>query len=367
LSPGKEAPVLPRVRRSVLAVLAGGFALCAVTVAAAVDEVGEVTLQAARVPVAHTPPAVAPKVAERNALPTPELCVGAAAMTGHRCPRSTRGPVAPTGNAASTDWGPAYHHDCVTRIPWDRAGYRRCVYFGGKQDRTTANIALVGNSHSVQYLPTILVLAAENHWRVTTYLTNKCFPNPYPLDLSKHERDNCLAWGKWVMQDTDAGHFDLVITSNRQGESALGHSRADSDQVWRKGYSRYVRSWLDSGTRVLVIRDNPYPGHTGTVVPDCVALHRKDWRACSGPRAAWLEPDPLAEAALAAHSPRAQVADLTPMFCTSTCEPVIGNTMVYRDQSHITATYARTLAPYLAPYVKRALTVGVCRDSGKCR
>ncbi len=43
------------------------------------------------------------------------------------------------------------------------------------------------------------------------------------------------------------------------------------------------------------------------------------------------------------------------MFCGSLCLPVIGGTMVYRDHSHLTATYSRTLAPYLEPYVEKAL------------
>jgi hypothetical protein len=274
-------------------------------------------------------------------------------MVRHECPTSPTGPIVPLGKAAWEDFGPAYDQGCVTLMPWERDAYRRCVYFGGKKKK--ANIALVGNSHAIQYLPTLLALAARNAWSVTTYLTNKCFPTTVPLDLPKRLRDNCLAWGRWTLADTKAGDYDLVITSNRQGAAPLGVPRSKGYPLWRQGYRHFVDEWIAAGTRVLVIRDNPYPGHTGTVVPDCVERHRKDLAACSAPRAAWLKPDPLADAAVAARSPRARVADLTSLFCTSVCPAVIGNVLVYRDESHLTAVYARTLAPYLAPHVTRAL------------
>jgi hypothetical protein len=48
-------------------------------------------------------------------------------------------------------------------------------------------------------------------------------------------------------------------------------------------------------------------------------------------------------------SPRVRVLDLTPFFCDPRlCYPVIGGVLVYKDTTHLTGLYARTLAPYLA-------------------
>jgi hypothetical protein len=42
------------------------------------------------------------------------------------------------------------------------------------------------------------------------------------------------------------------------------------------------------------------------------------------------------------------IIDPITWFCTSsTCPVIVGNVLVYRDVSHITATYARLLAPLL--------------------
>lgn len=372
-----------RVRRAALAVLAGVLALGTAGVVHQVSapdgRLGS-TFQAAppppvtparfstrattaraveRAPVkpAPAPKRAATKPARKPAkkAPLPQYCIGAAAMARADCPPSTS--VSPLGKAAWEDFGPAYDQKCVTLMPWEPAKYRRCVYFGGTKTENRPSIAVVGNSHAIHYLPPLLVLAERHNWRLTTYFANKCFPTTVPLDLPERHRENCLAWGKWVLEDTKAGGFDLIVTSNRQGPAPLNVSRAKSHPVWKKGYRHYVDAWLDAGTRVVVIRDNPYPGHTRTVVPDCVAANRKNWRKCGAPRQAWLRPDPLAEAALAADSPRARVANLTPLLCKAVCPPVIGNILVYRDESHLTATFSRTLAPYLGPHLRRALNV----------
>ena len=42
------------------------------------------------------------------------------------------------------------------------------------------------------------------------------------------------------------------------------------------------------------------------------------------------------------------VADMTPWVCPrGTCPAVVGDVLVYRVGSHLTATYALTAAPYL--------------------
>jgi hypothetical protein len=44
-----------------------------------------------------------------------------------------------------------------------------------------------------------------------------------------------------------------------------------------------------------------------------------------------------------------KVVDLTEFFCDArSCFPVIGGALVFKDQNHMTETYAKSLAPYLA-------------------
>ena len=79
----------------------------------------------------------------------------------------------------------------------------------------------------------------------------------------------------------------------------------------------------------------------------------------------------------AMHDPAVTVADLTDHICQDNrapavrykpppgdghdgasyiCPAAIGGVPVYFDATHLTTTYARTLAPYLAPYLRRAVS-----------
>jgi hypothetical protein len=69
---------------------------------------------------------------------------------------------------------------------------------------------------------------------------------------------------------------------------------------------------------------------------------------CSGPRSRWVPDDPLAQAVREAGRDSLSVVDLNDHLCDGdVCLPVVGGVTVYSDASHMTATFARTLAPYL--------------------
>jgi hypothetical protein len=96
----------------------------------------------------------------------------------------------------------------------------------------------------------------------------------------------------------------------------------------------------------MVVGDVPY---LPEAAPDCIAAQG----ACSYPRADVLDghSDALARAA---HDLGVPVIDLTPYLCTTSCDAVIGGLIVYQDRHHLTVTFARTLAPYVAEQVAAA-------------
>jgi hypothetical protein len=76
--------------------------------------------------------------------------------------------------------------------------------------------------------------------------------------------------------------------------------------------------------------------------------------ACAVPRREVLDRDPAAVAARRLDSSRVRELDMTRFFCgRATCEPVIGGVLVYKDATHLTGLYARTLGPYLADLIDR--------------
>lgn len=64
------------------------------------------------------------------------------------------------------------------------------------------------------------------------------------------------------------------------------------------------------------------------------------------PRSLALRTDPAARATRVLRK-RARVVDLSSIFCDEeSCFPVLGNSLVYFDDNHITDTFSKTLWPH---------------------
>ena len=114
-----------------------------------------------------------------------------------------------------------------------------------------------------------------------------------------------------------------------------------------------VAAWqqLDAaGIPVVTIRDNP---RFEWSPPNCVSSHGRDAARCVLDRSeVFAERNPVPTypgmPASAAH------VDLSDLICEpESCPPVIGNVLVYRDGSHLSATYVGTLTSALGDAVRR--------------
>lgn len=271
-------------------------------------------------------------------------CFGAAAIARGpaACPGDGTARIVPEPLLARTDRSDAYRDDCWTNAPYTER--TTCTYGDGP-----IRVALVGNSHAGHWLPALQVLAEEHGWTITTYLVSQCNATDGRLRFDTSDKAaNCQAWGRWVLDQTSGDAYDLVITSERQSLPLEGHTFATTRDAAAGAYASYLTRWAADGTNIVVLRDTPDPGRTLKSVPDCLAENAGNPRECAGTSAAWAWMDPLADAARTLGLPTVRVADLTGLFCTdTTCPAVIGSVVVYFDASHMTATYARTLAPYL--------------------
>jgi hypothetical protein len=107
---------------------------------------------------------------------------------------------------------------------------------------------------------------------------------------------------------------------------------------------------LDRGIPVVTVVDNPV---WETDPNKC--LRTRDQAECVGVRSDVLvADDPLREAA--AQRDGVTLLDFTDVFCDeATCAPVVGGANVYRDQDHLTVTFADTLAPWYTEALRASL------------
>ena len=272
-------------------------------------------------------------------------CAGAAALPNH-CGSAESGKYVPAAAQAEGD----HEGDGISEHCWadgDFTHFKSCS-FGRAHAKYT--VALVGNSHAAQWLMPLRRWADQYDLRVVSYLIPKCFAIDEKVDIDDHHwgpvlNDRCYAWGQWVQRETNKLKPDLIVTSERTYKKPIKDEGGGGYATWQAGYERYLKGWTSQGRHVLVIRDNPVPGKP---VPPCLAAHPRQLSKCAGDRAKWLKPDSLVAAARALDSSLVKVVDLSNHMCTdSKCPGVIGGICVYRDHSHMTATWIRSLQAYL--------------------
>jgi len=205
-------------------------------------------------------------------------------------------------------------------------------------DNAELTIALVGDSHIEQYIPAFQGLLAGKSLRIKTFIHASC-PFSTAVRVSDAARGKpCLTANKATLAALlHDDSLDLVVTSNSTNVPFdTGDAPTPED-----GFIHMWTQLEQAGKDVVVLSDNPWPGGADRT-RDCVAMNKKNPTRCEMNRNQLTVTDHQVGAAKA--MPNVQFVHTTNWFCTDTqCPAVIGNVLVYRDDQHITSTYAATL------------------------
>jgi hypothetical protein len=170
--------------------------------------------------------------------------------------------------------------------------------------------------------------------------------------------EQCAQWRGEIMARLRAEHPRLVVVSVWRGygvDESLTNFHS-YDPVWVDGLTRLVEQLRGTGAKVLVLGPIPDPH---VVVPICLSSHLDDATACAPPRATAVNQHGIAAESAATEAGGGQYADLTELFCTTEhCPVIVGNTLVYVDDGHLTFEYSRLLAPAIGALADRALAHG---------
>ncbi len=265
-------------------------------------------------------------------------CIGAAylANAGDCGPDDLTGDVVPSVDGLSDDEGEAF--SC-----WRPEGgeLKTCHY--GATDGEALRVALVGDSHAAMLMPALAPRVEELGWSLDTYLGYGC-QWLTPADLS--DCSGVIQEASGLLADP-AQPYDLIITSAaRWSTSSYDDASTRYENAWRAA--------TDLGTTVVAVADAPTVSEEALACVSRVGFDPTT-QDCSTPLGEATEPaDPLRDAADAAG---AELVSLDDLFCVEDgCPAVVGGVIVYRDTvGHVTATYMRTLAPYLVERIEAAL------------
>jgi peptidoglycan/LPS O-acetylase OafA/YrhL len=218
-------------------------------------------------------------------------------------------------------------------------------------------VALVGDSRAAQWSPAIQAVAAQQNWRVITITKAGCPFTRARLIRVIRERSapysSCTAWDDAAMKLLLSGpnRPDFVVTSafypylaEVAGQRGAQPGPAN-DRTLVAGFRAAWTTLNQAGIPVVALRETPLMGRD---VAACVSAHRTRLDRCSTARTEALSAPSILQPAAAGLDASATIDLTTSEICPGTsCPPVIGNVLVYRDNHHLTAEYSSSLAPFL--------------------
>jgi hypothetical protein len=286
-------------------------------------------------------------VSSRSTVSSAAPVRGAAALPEQPTPQESGEDARPDPAEASADRGPIVSDGCMVGKTGTESN-PKCVY-GDKRGKWT--VFLFGDSHAMQYFAPLEKLAKRNDWRLVVLNKRECSPADIHLLRADNnaEYKTCDVWHEGTLRriEESAGHA-IVVLGGDKAARAVVHGRplsgAANGAAMQRGYEATLKRIRGAGLPAVVVKDLP---SSPKGIPHCVAENIDHLKACTFRR----HRDPAVEFdARAAHAvPGVGLIDLTPEVCPhGLCRAVIGNALVYRDKHHLTATYARTLSPWVA-------------------
>lgn len=258
--------------------------------------------------------------------------------------------LSPPLTEAARDKPEVFLDGCVRS--WVEIGVPDCV----SGDPTAATtVALIGDSHAAMWEPAMDLVARQRNWRLVTIAKVTCPVQDLPINSPYlgREYSECEQWRREALAALVGWQPELVVLSmSRRYGADFGFT--SYDPAWIASLTDLVAELRAiTGARVLVLGPVPDPRSD---VPVCLSANLEDTLACAPPRREAMNTDGITAEMAATGAGGGQYADLSEMFCTTqVCPVVVGSDLVFRDDNHLTVSYARALAPVMEVVAEQAM------------
>lgn len=224
--------------------------------------------------------------------------------------------------------------------------------FGVSASKAKKHIALLGDSHALQWRGPLDYVARSQGWRGYSLTAPGCPFSAAVRYLAEGMRAPCESWyaevQKWIRAHPEV---TTIYVSQIAAIPLVLPAGKTEFEVKSAGYRKAWSSLPRTVKRVVAIHDTPMTTpETRPCLRDALAAgQRRPGVTCRVARSAVYMQDAAVRTVKRLGSKRYGSADLTRFFCSSRyCYPVIGGALVYRDTfGHITLAYADSLGPYL--------------------
>jgi len=254
----------------------------------------------------------------------------------------------PSLSDAAGDLPQIYDNGCILDL--GQSEPKSCIY-GDANGSTT--IVLFGDSHAAQWMPALHKVASENGWRLIIHAKKACPSAEIPTEKDPQGTD-CIPWREAVIEQIEQLHPDLVVMSSYRYKQVGAAAGRDPDTVWAEGIDVTVSKVRPLTDHLLLLGDTATPLDW---VPPCLAGNLSNVPSCMNSREGAVRPDRLAVERDVAERYDADFVPTSDWMCTdSHCPVIVGDVLMYRDTSHLTATATLYLAPFIDATLKEILS-----------
>jgi peptidoglycan/LPS O-acetylase OafA/YrhL len=258
--------------------------------------------------------------------------------------------LTPSLQRAASDMPRIYSNGCHASFSAIRP--QKCV-FG---DRTSSVvIGLYGDSHAAQWFPTFEKIAIKRNWKFISYTKRGCPPAEIPTYskvLGKNYKE-CVPWRKNVMKQMKADGVQIVFIAHFNRLLSESTRVPMWQKEWRVGLQATIDTLKTEGITPVLMEDTPYPGQD---VPTCLSRHYTNVQLCT-PAISVAYRDDIHQMLQDFDAAKVHVLWTRQWFCTTSgCPTVAGNILVYRDDNHMSVTFASFIAPLLEVAIADVVT-----------
>ena len=209
-------------------------------------------------------------------------------------------------------------------------------------DLTSKNeVILVGDSHAAQWFNAVEESALAQRWKLLSLTKSSCPAAFLPIKRNGVLDSSCASWQRYVAKRIKAEQpLKVFITGFSEYKYSL-NQRGDYATVYAKGLTEFISALGLPSTSIYYIEDTPRPTVS---IPDCLAKNTQKKSSCD-----FLLQRSAATLAIktATHPLLVHYLDFTKELCLSnTCSAIFAGHNAYRDDSHLSVSASKALAPY---------------------
>jgi hypothetical protein len=220
------------------------------------------------------------------------------------------------------------------------------------------SVVLLGDSHALQWLPALEVIAESQGWRLYSMTKSACPVPDTPVIVRGERPRDCPPWRSATFRMIEELHPDLVIAASlgRIYEIPRAETPARHWREWRAGWTRSLERLRAASGRVVLLGDTPMWQEDPVA---CLRRHRRDIGRCDTPRREAISTRTETAEREAAEAAGVRWVPTADLVCPrDPCRAVEGRYLVLRDIQHLTVAWARMIGPALL----ERLTCGVAPE-----